>query len=156
MRVYLIFVGDIMITLKFILILLLFGLFACGQTGGKHTINPYAIKLNDSAARMTFQMTDSGYQKAILLLDQATAIDSNYFLAYYNKLIFQSQLGQYDKALATSKNLIRIRPGAPDLHLTSGALYEKIGDTVSAKYNFEEALSLYNSIWVTMCVWKSA
>jgi tetratricopeptide (TPR) repeat protein len=141
-----------MMTLKFTLILLLVGLFSYGQTGSKHTINPYAIKLNDSAARMTFQMNDSGYQKAILLLDQATAIDSNYFLAYYNKLIFQSQLKQYDKALVTSKNLIRIRPMAPDLHLTSGELYEEIGDTVSAKYNFQLALSLYNSILDTMSV----
>jgi tetratricopeptide (TPR) repeat protein len=152
MLVYLNYVSHTMMTLKFTLILLLVGLFSCGQTGSNHTINPYAKKLNDSAVRMTFQMNDSSYQKAILLLDQATAIDSNYFVAYYNKLIFQSQLKQYDKALVTSNNLIRIRPMAPDLHLTCGELYEKISDTVSAKYNFQTALSLYDSILDTMSV----
>ena len=150
MRVSLKCVWHMMMTLKFTLILLLLGLFSWGQTGSKPTINPYAKKLTDSAARMTFQMTDSGYRKAILLLDQATAIDSSFFLAYYNKLVFQSQLQQYNKALVTCKNLIRIRPMAPDLYLTCGGLYEITGDSVSANKNFQTALSLYNSITDTM------
>jgi tetratricopeptide (TPR) repeat protein len=141
-----------MMTLKFTLVLLLFGLFSCGQIGSKHTIDPYAKKLNDSAVRLTFRMHDSDYQNAILLLDQATTVDNNYFLAYWNKLSFQSRLKQYDKAIVTTKNLIRIRPMAPDLHVTCGILYERIGDTISAPLDFQKALSLYNDVLDTMNV----
>jgi tetratricopeptide (TPR) repeat protein len=139
-------------TLKFTIIFLLFGLFSCGQTISKHTVNPYARKLNDSALRMTLQTNDSCYQKAIFLFDQATAVDSNYFLAYWNKLVFQCQLKQYKKAVITSENLIRIRPIAPDLYFTRGGLYERINDTLSAKIDFQKALSLYDNILDTMSV----
>jgi tetratricopeptide (TPR) repeat protein len=139
-------------SLKFTLIFLLSGLVSCGQTTSKHTINPYARKLNDSAIRMTFQMSDSCYQEAILLLDQATKVDSNYFSVYRNKLIFQFQLKQYDKAIVTSENLIRIRPTFPDIYVTRGGLYERINDTLSAKNDFQKALSLYDNILDTMGV----
>jgi tetratricopeptide (TPR) repeat protein len=143
-------ISHIMITLKFTLILLLSGLFSIGQTTSKHRINALAKKLNDSAIELTFTMNDSDYQKAILLLDQATAVDSNYFLAYWNKLVFQLQLKQYDKAIVTSKNLIRIRTTAPDLHLTFGVLYERVRDSLSAEKEFQEALSLYDKFLDTM------
>jgi len=144
--------GQMTMVLKFTFLLLFSGLFSCGQTISKHTTNPYAKKLNDSAMREASHMNDSGYQKTILLLDQATTIDSNYFMAYWNKLIFQSQLKQYDKAIVTAKNLIRIKPMAPDLYLTCGGLYERISDTLSAKDAFQKALSLYNNLLDTMSV----
>ena len=118
-------------------------------------MNPDVKKLSDSAAIIASHMGDSNYQKAILLLDKAIAIDSNYFIVYWNKLIFQSQLKQYGQAIGTAKNLIRLRPMAPDLYLTCGELYERTDDTLSAKDAFQKALSLYNNLLDTMSVGNS-
>ena len=79
-------------------------LTACRDDGEvNHVINPEARLLNDSAIAIIKSSKNEDYQKAILLLDQAIAIDSNYVRAYQNKLSFETKLEQYDKALITSK-----------------------------------------------------
>ena len=88
--------------------------------------------------------------KAISLLDKATTIDSNYFLGYYNKLIFYYQLKQFDKAILTNNKLLQLRPNAYDLYMTGGMLYEQIGDTVAAKTYFSKSLNICNSVLDTM------
>src|ERR1700739_1526638 len=118
--------------------LLLFGFSARGQsTDHKNLVIPQAKKLNDSA--ITIVMRTQDYEKAISLLDEATEIDSNYYRAYSNKLAFQLELKQFDKALATAKNLIRIKPQSPDYYITTGILYYQIGDTVSSQNFFIQA-----------------
>ncbi len=109
-------------------------------------------KAKDSAVAISVTMTDSAYQQAILLLDKATAIDSNYYRAYHNKMGFQMKLKQYDSALVTSNNLIRIRPAAPDIYFTCGVIYEKGQDTISSKKYFQKAQLLYDNILDTMSV----
>lgn len=89
-------------------------------------------------------------QKGISLLDRATSLDSNYFLGYYNKLIFYNQLREYDNAILTVDKLIRLKPNAHDLYLTGGLLREKTGDSTGAKAFFEKSLSLCNRVLDTM------
>ena len=129
-------------------------LSACGQRAektSKHKVDSKAHQLNDSAISLTMKSQDSlTYVKAISLLNQATAIDSDYYFAYWNKLAFQSQLEQYDKALLTTKQLLRLKPNAPDYYLSIGMLYEKTGDTTSANKYFHTGLSLYNNLLDTM------
>ena len=43
-----------------------------------------------------FINNEDSSKKAISLLDKATAIDSNYFLGYYNKLMFLDQLNLFE------------------------------------------------------------
>src|SRR4051794_18718285 len=94
------------LSIVFVLFLCLSG---CAQTDTesktKHIVNPKARQLNDSAMTLTRSLKDEDYQKAIMLFDQAIEIDSNYTLAYWNKLSFQTQLKQYDKAIQTAKQL---------------------------------------------------
>jgi tetratricopeptide (TPR) repeat protein len=137
-----------MTTAKSTIYLLFLTLIACGQ---KDMVDSEARKLNDSAVALTMKSFDSSaYADAILLLDKATAIDSNYYTAYWNKYSFQWTLKQYDKALVTAKHLNRIKPDAPDYYVSIGLLYEKLGDTVSARQHFKDALVRYNNILDTM------
>lgn len=72
-------------------------------------------------------------KKAIKMLDSATTIDSNYYLGHFNKIMFLNRLSQFDKAILTSKSLIRLRPDAHDLYIVCGIFYEKLCDTISSK-----------------------
>ena len=136
-----------MFVMRLIVSLLLITLSACGQQS-KHSINPRAKKLNDSAVYLVVR--EFNYDKAIELLNEAIKIDSNYPTAFVNKINFQLQLKQFDKALATSKNLLRIKPNAPDYVVMTGIINEQLGDTVSSKKYFTQAAKIYDDILDTM------
>jgi tetratricopeptide (TPR) repeat protein len=140
-----------MTTLKFITTFSIIALSSCGQNSTKHKINSAAIELNNKAMTLVqfIDNTDSS-KKALFLLDKATLIDSNYFLGYYNKLMFYTQLKQVDKAISTVNKLIELRPAAHDLYLTGGILYEQTGDSISAKPYFEKSLAICDQVLDTM------
>jgi tetratricopeptide (TPR) repeat protein len=126
----------------------------CSHSQGK--INPEAIKLNNDAMALHSNpiYRKDGRNKllndAIMLLDSATKIDTNYYVAYYNKLGFQYQLKQYAGALKTAKQMIRLRPRNIDILATMGMLSEQSGDTISSKAYYKKGLSMYNQILDTM------
>ncbi len=97
-----------------------------------------------------FAAEKMGQYQRNLQLDNATSIDSNYFLGHYNKLMFFNQLKEFDKAVLTIDKLIQLRPSAHDLYLTGGILYERIGDTISSKKYFEKSLTICNTVLDTM------
>lgn len=114
-------------------------------------VDSAAIELNKQAMTLVPYLDNSdSSQKAISLLDKATAIDTNYFLGYENKLMFYCQLHQFDKALLTNNKLIQLRPDANDLYLRSGILTTRLGDTTNAKTYFTKALAICNLVLDTM------
>ncbi|MBS0646473.1 MAG: tetratricopeptide repeat protein [Verrucomicrobia bacterium] len=140
-----------MTTTKLLIAFSFTGLVSCGQSTLKHEVDPSAIRLNNQAMTLIpFIDNPDSSQKAIKLLDQATTIDTNYFLGYANKLMFYYQLHQFDKALLTNNKLIQLRPTAHDLYLRSGMLYSQIGDATKAKTYFTKALTICNSVLDTM------
>jgi len=46
-------------------------------------------------------------KKALNLLNQAIAIDSNYYGAYSNKMVFQAELNQPDSAFVIAKLIVK-------------------------------------------------
>jgi tetratricopeptide (TPR) repeat protein len=137
--------------MKILSILFFFIIFiACSQNqqAKKYIPNPKAKQLADSAAMVLMYTNDK--EKAIALLDQAIQIDSNYYLAYANKLGFQASLNRFNDALVTAKNLIRIKPQSPDAHTAVGMIYWKTGDSVSAINHFTKASTLFDKILDTM------
>ena len=64
--------------------------------------------------------------------------------------MFLYSLKQFDKAVETMNECIRIKPSAHDLYLTGGILYEKVGDTISSKKYFQKSLTILNSVLDTM------
>jgi tetratricopeptide (TPR) repeat protein len=137
-------------TMRFLAYLLLFGFSACGQQtdSKKSIIDPKARKLNDSATTIVMKQQD--YAKAISLLDQATEIDRNFLTAYVNKLSFQLQLKQFEKALQTALKLKELKPTAPDYYVTIGMVYSYKGDSALAKDYFTEATKRYDAVLDTM------
>lgn len=125
-------------------------LFACSenQQTKKYVPHPSAKQLADSAAMIMMHSDDK--EKAIALLDQATQIDSNYYLAFFNKLLFQSSLNRFDDALVTVKNLIRLRPQDPDTYMTAGSTYWMAGDSLQAMNHFTKASNLFDEMLDTM------
>jgi len=119
----------------------------------KPKYNPEAVKLNNLAVKLFMQSVDSNNkQNAINLLNKATAIDSNYFTAYWNKLSFQMGLKQYDNALITARRITVIRPNNAYVQAMVGNLLEIKGDSISSKPNFNASLLLYNKMLDTINV----
>ncbi len=136
--------------IKHIYIIPLLFLWSCGANKESAPINKTAILYCDSAMVLSSTEGVAGYPKAIDLLDKATSIDSNYYLAYWNKLSLLSVLKKYDRALLAAKHLIRANPTNPDIYVTTGALYERLEDTISANKYYNNGLELYNKIFDTM------
>ncbi|HEU5166634.1 MAG TPA: hypothetical protein VFU29_13885 [Chitinophagaceae bacterium] len=139
-------------TPKFSILILLLTLAACGQKSNetkKHIVNAKAKQLNDSAMTLIRYMKDDSSQKAILLLDEAIKIDSNYFIAYWNKLSLQSQLKQYDKAIATGKEILKLNK-SPYYNFLIATFYYRLGDTTSANNYFKKTLTMCDTVLDTM------
>jgi len=66
--------------------------------------------------------------------------------------MFLYSLKQFDKAVETMNECIRINPSAHDLYLTGGILYEKVGDTISSLKYFQKSLAILNPVLDTMNV----
>src|SRR5204863_9405110 len=142
----------IMITRKLSMCFLLLTLVACvekNSTTKKYIVNPKAKQLNDSAIAMTRYMKDEDSKKAILLLDQAIKIDSNYFTAYWNKLAIQSDIKQYDKAIETGKQILKLNK-SPYYYLLIATFYYRLGDTTSANNYFKKTSALCDTVLDTM------
>jgi tetratricopeptide (TPR) repeat protein len=129
---------------------LLLGSSGCVQSesNAKTLARAKAKQLSQAATMAAFH--DQDYKKAILLLDSATKIDSNYLFAYSSKLICQLTLNRFDDALGTVKNMNRIQPESPDYYVTIGILYDKKGDSGMAKTYYENAAIHYNKVLDTM------
>ena len=137
--------------MKLIPILLLTILTACGQNNPGRKPDPAAVLLNNKIVPLVNHLDNpDSCRKALVYLDSATRIDSNCFLCYYNKLMFQYSLKQFDKAIATMNECIRISPKAHDLYMKGGFLYEKMGDTVSSGTYFRKSLAILNAVLDTM------
>jgi len=140
-----------MTALRLLYIFLLMGFYSCIKKPAKHKVDPAAVDLHNNAMAMVpYVKNADSSRKAILLLDSATSIDSNYYRAYFHKLMFLYSLKQYDKAIVATQNLIRLRPGAHDLHTFAGIFYEKINDSISSKKYFQKSLSICNTVLDTM------
>jgi tetratricopeptide (TPR) repeat protein len=132
-------------------VLLLISLGSCTQNAAEHKVDPAAKVFNERAMTLysSIDNIDSA-KKAIALLDSATTIDSDYYLAYYNKLVFLGNIKQFDKALLAVNNLIRIRPSAHDFYLTRGFLYYRLANMKASKLDFQQALTICSKVLDTM------
>ena len=136
---------------KHLVFIFLVGLCACKQAGRKkHSINPEAKKLADSAVYIGIHQQD--YATAIYLLNQAVEIDSNYTGAYLSKFAFQGLMkpNDQDKMLETLQKIIHLLPEAPDYYLYAGLIYIKKGDTILSKQYLQDAIVHYDKFLDTM------
>lgn len=98
----------------------------------------------------------STIENAISLLNQAIRVDSNYYKAYSNKFMFETQLQQYKNAMLTGKQMIKLRPDNVETMVSVGSACERAGDTLlSAKY-YGRALLILDKVLDTMSVKNNA
>ena len=137
--------------LKFTLPFLLITINSCGQKKTIHKTNPEVARLTRQIIPLISYVDNAdSCKKALSFLDSATAIDSNCFSCYQEKLMFLNSLKQYNKIFSTIDTCIKIRPNAHDLYLTAGILHEKYGDTISSKPYFTKSLRICNLVLDTM------
>ena len=124
-------------------------LTACKEhSTAQNLINPEAKKMNDSAISVVVHTKD--YNRALTLLDEAIKIDHNYTVAYSNKTSFYVHLNQFDKALASAKQLIEINPKVPEYYVGAGLICARLNDTTSSKHYYSQATKLYDKILDTL------
>lgn len=116
-----------------------------------HIVNPLAKKLNDSAMQKWMNLSDSSdYGIVIGLLDQATTIDSQFYIAYWNKLALLNTIGKYNEAIHVTRDLLRLQPNTADVYTIIGTMYEKMGKPDSAKIAYNMAEEKFSNILDTM------
>jgi len=136
---------------KFILIFCSVAFCSCEQKNGYSKVDADVARLSNKIIPLVnFLDNPDSCKKALQFLDSATTIDKGCFLCYYNKLMFLYSLKEYGKAVETVNECIRLNTSGHDLYLTGGILYERVGDTVSAKKYFQKSLTICNSILDTM------
>ncbi|HEY4326168.1 MAG TPA: hypothetical protein VGN20_19430 [Mucilaginibacter sp.] len=147
-----------------LLILLLIFCYGCSHsqvTQVQAKVNPEALKLNNQAMQLyanSLGINDRNktLEQAVNLLNKAVKIDSGYFRANWNKCLIQNTMKQYDSALVTSKQILKLRPKNVDIQLMVGTAYERAGDTVSAAKYYTSTLLTYNNILDTMSIKNEA
>jgi tetratricopeptide (TPR) repeat protein len=142
---------ELMKNLMYILAFIVF--ISCGQIDkkeGKFQIDEKAKQLNDSAIGLANTFDNNKILEAIKLFDQATKIQPNYYVAYWNKMVYQNQLGLANDAFETLKKLEELRPKNPDLKVTAGIFMETNFDSIKAREKFIEAEKIYKSILDTL------
>jgi Flp pilus assembly protein TadD len=101
-------------------------------------INPEARALNDSAANLMTSQSDS----ALVLLDKALKIDSNYVIAYQNKVTIYVQKNNFDAAIKILRKLEITQPTNPELAFYLGFLLERTKHTEEANKYYQKAITL--------------
>ncbi len=126
---------------------------SCGQTENKkekNLVDERAKELNNRGIELTMTYNNDSILKAIDYFNQATELQPDFYLAHWNKFVYQNQLGQITEAFETLKKLETIRPNNPDLKATAGVFIELSGDSLTARQKFLKADQIYMSILDTL------
>ena len=139
--------------MKHIHFLFLLAALSCAKVKKQETKlspNPEAILLNDSAFALINSRNVEDYDKAIFLLDKAIEVDSGNWSILHNKLIFQTNFKDYEKAIQTGKAILKIQHSFPDMYGTIGTFYLRIGNTISANRNYQQEIRMFDKFLDTM------
>lgn len=119
--------------------------------GDKADAERQAKLLTDSAMNIVSVSSKSeDLQQALTLLNAAISKEPTYYLAHWNKLVIQNQLGLRDEAYQTLQTLEELRPKNPDLKATDGIFLLIKGDSVAAQKKFEVADKLFDEVLDTL------
>lgn len=111
-----------------------------------HKPDSAAIVLNNQAVNAYTYRSNSpdSVKKALTLLDNAIAKDSDYQLAYANKATYLNDQGNVTQALETLNAYLKRNPTEPYTILGAGMFYEKMGNKKEAMDYYERAEENFN------------
>ncbi len=123
------------------LTIILFIIISILQSCKGYEVNPKAIELNNKAVQL---MQRRDYDKALVLFNKAIEIDENYHILYSNMTTLYLNKKQYDKALQASNKVIEIKPDLAEAWTFAGMLYDRMGDSLTAKQYYRKSIELYD------------
>ena len=121
---------------SFIIIVCGFYLVSCGQTYDKD-----AIALNNQAMTEVFPRNADS---ALILLDKATELDPDYYLAYSNMATIYIQKRDFPSATECIEKSVSSNPELAEGVSLLGMLYDHAGKSAKAKEQYQKAVELYD------------
>ena len=98
-----------------------------------------AIELNDKAGRFMLDHLDS----AIYYYKKSIQHDENYIVAYANLAGAYTMFGQLDSAILISEKHLKLEPLLAEAWISTGTLYEKVGEKEVAYNYYKKGIDLY-------------
>lgn len=83
--------------------------------------NPEAVELNNRAIELSLS---SKKDSALILYDQAIALDSTYYLPHSNKIGIYVSKKEYEKAISEIEMVLKLKPDLAEGWFFAGLLYE--------------------------------
>ena len=105
----------------------------------KSSFDKEAVVLNNRAVNIILTNPDS----ALILLDEATDIDSHYYVAYNNKVAIFCSKGNYSKAIEANTQALKAKPDLAEGFVFLGMLYDKTEQPDKAKEQYQKAIRLF-------------
>lgn len=112
-----------------------------GSAQTQNVYNPEAIKFNDKAVEF---INNGNLDSALLFLEKATEIDSNYYLAYCNKSNIFIKKGEYKKAILELENAIEAKPDFAETVFYLGMLYDFTQSSEKANELYRKSIKLFD------------
>jgi tetratricopeptide (TPR) repeat protein len=112
-------------------------LFSCGNKNSREHMFDYTLM--DSAAAIWYSKDTARYTEAVRRLDTVIAADSTFGQAIMFRFLLLREMERYNEAIATGNAFLRLQPGATNILLKTGALYETTGDTITARAYYRQA-----------------
>lgn len=101
--------------------------------------NPESIKLNDAAAAL---IKSSQIDSAMMLLDQAIALDTNFYPAHGNKIKIYIRKKDLTNAVNECEIILSKKPDLAETWTFAGMIYDKLGNTEKSSQYFENSIKL--------------
>lgn len=130
--------------MKYINIIFLSYLLACCscKESSSNKLNPECININNEGTEyiVSYQMGDtSALDKAVYYYEKAVQCDSTYLLGYRNLALAYDYKRAYKKELQVFNKMASLVNNASATLIDKAIVFEKLGLTDSAKYNYQLA-----------------
>ena len=119
-----------------LIILLVVSFITCTNKKSATEYNDIAMEIYTSRFLEDGNESDSVINVVLDNLDMAIKTDSNYILAYTNKLDILKTIKRYPEAISVCDDLLKLKAPTGGLFLQKGVLFEKLGQK-------NEALEMY-------------
>ncbi len=106
------------------------------RAGDAYLKNADQYKLLAYAARA--HIARGQYRRALDILNQLTAVFPHVTNYYFLQGIARANMGRYDAALASFRNVLNIQPDFPDIHMNMAKVY-------MLKHQYAKALDMYDA-----------
>jgi len=116
-------------------------LFSCKALDKKADIDPLAISYNNRAAK---HLQAENYDSALVLINKALDVDSNYIVGYANKISIYMKLKDYKNALIISDKALKIDPDYAEGYLEAGTICDIMGDSTRAFDYYKKGIVYYD------------